>query len=305
MSTTDKNDDGVWSEVDTNDRIAGATEEQPDDFRESQPPTDDSLDDVVEAKAKEVKRKSKLNPIVLVIGAIAIAGLGFGGYISYSLYTKMFGSAESVDDAAGGYSGLVDSTSSMPTMPSADVAAGAPAALPIGSGTMPTDIPATVNDQMVASEPVAAAPASTASAANPSASLALPAAGSPPAACPVVAPAPSCHSVAEKPARVSVDKRSAPRRIASSVKHKPSAKAAVPAAKTDVAVPVEKGPGKLSGYTVLAIEPKTGDHQQAWIRGSDGRMYIVREGDSFQGARVTSIRFADGAVKTTVGDVRK
>jgi hypothetical protein len=87
---------------------------------------------------------------------------------------------------------------------------------------------------------------------------------------------------------------------------RPVAAAASPASTAPQAASESSGDmGKLTNYTVLAFEPKTGPHQQAWIRGRDNRLYVVRAGDTLEGALVTSVNFASGAVMTTRGEIRK
>lgn len=62
--------------------------------------------------------------------------------------------------------------------------------------------------------------------------------------------------------------------------------------------------GRLSGYSILAFEPKHGAFQQAWIRDPEGKITVVGKGDSVAGARVSEVSFADGVVKTTRGQIR-
>lgn len=290
---------------------------------------DQSFDDqgVVDAEATEVKKKPKFK-VVYVIALIGVLGLGFAGYIGYSLYSKLFGGQGSVDTMASNVA-LVDTSAPLPAVVAAPAGADQQT-LPVGEGTAPTDVPALADAKMVpleaAPSPVAAAvpapavaepavPVATAPVTAPSTPAApvLPAptvaaVNAPSAAiCPPVNAAPVCPSASNSNSTLPLVKRAAPRRVAKAYKPKAkvAAKVAAPAAVASTPNVQDVSAGRLSGFKVLAIEPKSGDHQQAWIRGRDGKMYIVREGDTFQGARVMAVRFDDGAVKTTAGDIRK
>lgn len=63
--------------------------------------------------------------------------------------------------------------------------------------------------------------------------------------------------------------------------------------------------GRMISYSLLAIEPKHGAYQQAWIRDASGRVRIVGKGDVIDGARVTEVQFARGRVMTDRGEIRK
>lgn len=271
---------------------------------------------VVDAEATEVKKKPKFK-VVYVIALIGVLGLGFAGYIGYSLYSKLFGGQGSVDTMASNVA-LVDTSAPLSAVAAAPAGADQQT-LPVGEGTAPTDVPARADANMVpleaspAAEP--AVPVAAAQVAAPSAPVtpALPApSAAPPSApyaaiCPPVNAAPVCPSVSDSSSARPLVKRSAPRRVAKAYKPKAkvAAKIAAPATVASTSNVPDVSAGRLSGFKVLAIEPKSGDHQQAWIRGRDGNMYIVREGDAFQGARVMSVRFDEGAVKTTSGEIRK
>lgn len=282
----------VWDEVDENNlqSNAGQTSAAKDDAA-----ADDVDPGYVEAEAVEVKRKPGFK-VIYVIALIGMLGLGFAGYIGYSLYSKLFGAEGAVDTMASGAS-LVDTSEALPASVQASQVQ---QTLPVGSGTSPTDVPAHPDDTMVPLDtmPSAAEPAVPV--------LPAPVSSGPVAAvCPQVSASPVCPAVVEKSStRPVVVKRAAPRREAKVYKQKPKA---VTTAQAPVAPAVldEGTMGRLTGYKVLAIEPKVGEHQQAWIRGRDGKLYIVREGESFQGARVTSVLHADGAVKTTAGEILK
>jgi hypothetical protein len=172
--------------------------------------------------------------------------------------------------------------------------------LPVGGGTSPTDVPSQADTSIVANVPLDAPAAPAVANANAVASF-TPAPG---ANCPVVA-APVCPAASNGASERAATKRVARTSTTQKSGKKTKPKTQVAAAKSSPKVVSQQDLGRLTGYKVLAIEPKSGDHQQAWIRGHDGKIHIVREGDAFLGSRVTSVRFADGAVKTTAGDIRK
>lgn len=80
-----------------------------------------------------------------------------------------------------------------------------------------------------------------------------------------------------------------------------------PRTSSDRRAPVQSSEdlGRMISYSLLAIEPKHGAYQQAWIRDASGRVRIVGKGDVIDGARVTEVQFARGRVMTDRGEIRK
>jgi hypothetical protein len=71
------------------------------------------------------------------------------------------------------------------------------------------------------------------------------------------------------------------------------------------ASPVEQaGTATLTGYRIESIEPRFGEHQNAWIRSRDGRLRVVSAGDAFDGGRVVQVDGASYRVQTTHGVIR-
>lgn len=58
------------------------------------------------------------------------------------------------------------------------------------------------------------------------------------------------------------------------------------------------------GYTLLAINPRTGDFQQAWVRDSQGKLQILSKGDRLGSVQVLRIDGEKGEVVTAAGVVR-
>lgn len=70
---------------------------------------------------------------------------------------------------------------------------------------------------------------------------------------------------------------------------------------------VGEGPRRteqLMGYSLLAINPRVGDFQQAWVRDSAGRLQIVSSGDRLGSVQVLRIDGAKGEVQTAAGVIR-
>jgi hypothetical protein len=61
---------------------------------------------------------------------------------------------------------------------------------------------------------------------------------------------------------------------------------------------------QLMGYSLLAINPRVGDFQQAWVRDSAGRLQIVSSGDRLGSVQVLRIDGAKGEVQTAAGVIR-
>ncbi|MDF2461832.1 MAG: hypothetical protein K0Q43_67 [Ramlibacter sp.] len=77
---------------------------------------------------------------------------------------------------------------------------------------------------------------------------------------------------------------------------------------TNQAVEAERAPehtaGVLVGYTLLAINPRTGDYQQAWVRDALGKLQIVGKGDRLGTLQVLRVDGARGEVLTPAGIIR-
>lgn len=333
-----------WDDVSKDSGTAAGTGESMDVFGEAPDtmgdPTgfhsstlDSQPDDgsVVDAEATEIKpKKGKILPIII---GIALIAFGAAGYIGYSFYQKMFPSAESAPQTGNAI--LLDSRAdgdrpldgSPQTLPGGQDAQGNGGLIPLGdSKSQPIEIvetPVPVTPAVV--EPVTAAPV-VETPATPVAPL-VPVApvAEPVKPAVVVAPVAVKEPVKEqvkpavvteaKPVKATVPRkvaapkpvqrvvRSAPPRVA-----KPKTPALVKqaaAAAPEVTTESKADMGRLTAYSILAFEPKVGDFQQAWVRDSSGKVLILSKGDSFEGARVTSINFSEGVVKTTRGEIRK
>lgn len=90
-------------------------------------------------------------------------------------------------------------------------------------------------------------------------------------------------------------KRSQASKPRSQAKKKPAA-AKAPAA-------VAAG-SSLPGATLMSIYPKSGPHQQAWIQLEDGRIRVMRVGETVAGKRITRIDGSSNVVHTTGGAIR-
>lgn len=285
---------------------------------------------VVDAEATEVKpKKGKILPIII---GIALIAFGAAGYIGYSFYQKMFPSAESVPQT--GNSILLDSRmdgdrpqdGSSQTLPGGQNAQDNGGLIPLGDSkpepieAVETAAPITpAVAEPAAAAPVVEAPMAPAAPVVPVAPVAEPV--KPAAAAPVAVKEPTKEPVKPteviepKPVKVVAPKkpatpkvvqqlaRSAPAKVSSRKASAPVKKAASPA--VEVLTESKADMGRLTAYSILAFEPKVGDFQQAWVRDSSGKVLILSKGDSFEGARVTSINFAEGVVKTTRGEIRK
>lgn len=299
MSKT--NDDDIWGEVDSPGNTGAAEPDIPIDDSMGDGPVfgEDQSSKPVDVEA----RPKKQFKVIYVIALIGLMGVSFFGYIGFSMYQKIYGGAESSEMAGG--AALVDTAAVLPLSPQQSPKSEESTqfgSLPVGGGTSPSDVPPVADATLVAAveQLASVSPVEPAVPAAPSVASAAP-------VCPV-ALAPVCPSIsASEPTQVkSPVKRPAYKK--QSQTRSAVAKKSIPSPTPEPAkVPegVESKLGRLSGFTVLAIEPKTGDHQQAWVRDAAGKMFIVREGDSIQGARVTSVRFSDGIVQTVAGDIRK
>ncbi|MEJ8837587.1 hypothetical protein [Ramlibacter sp. AN1133] len=274
---------------------------------------------VVDTTATEVPTPAK-NSIVpkLVIGLVMVAVLGATGSGLYKLYRGMFPPPEIA---------AAEPQVEVPRQPPSAAAALPGVAQPAGVASTIGAAPATpqIDPTAVAAAPSAATVASTPSlvapaakpvdapvVAAPKASTAAPVATPPAAAEPLaVAEAKPAHQAAalraSKPHTAPKPGRAATQ-VASSqhVKAKPARRAA-PATSTppDVASDVEQSASAvLVGYRVESIEPRFGEHQNAWVRRRDGRLVVLSAGDAFEGGRVTRVDGAAFQVQTTNGVIR-
>lgn len=61
---------------------------------------------------------------------------------------------------------------------------------------------------------------------------------------------------------------------------------------------------QVMGYTLLAIHPRTGDFQQAWVRDSKGQLRIVSAGDRVGSLAILKVDGKRGEVHTAAGVIR-
>lgn len=180
----------------------------------------------------------------------------------------------------------------------ASVVSPAPVAAPLAAPE-----PTKVETAVVPAVPVAAAPAIASPALEAARTVTKP------AAAPEAAVAkPVVQAQRAKPARpVKANSNAKPAQKAASPKPRQTAKASgikPDASRAPVIDERASDAGRLSGYSILAFEPKHGAFQQAWIRDPEGKITVVGKGDSVAGARVSEVSFADGVVKTTRGQIR-
>jgi len=303
--------DDIWSTVDLK-------EGQPDEGEARAPGHADEgmshLDDempIIDAEDRhKPAKKSHAGLVIAFIGLLVVGGVGAAGY---SFYNRMFSTPATGVELAGG--ATLIGTDPIPISASEQAAADA-AALPYNaSGRLPDDMPAAPNPNLVSSpdlgiQPLDATPALMPASPAVDAPIALvPAAALLPVpsfpACPAVKAAPACAASPPVAAKKSQPKRVVRSELPAHVVAKAPAKPAGSLGSSVASgVPVV-ALGRLTGFKVMAIEPKSGAHQQAWLRDPEGKLFIVREGDSFQGARVRSVSFVDGLVATDAGYIRK
>ena len=60
----------------------------------------------------------------------------------------------------------------------------------------------------------------------------------------------------------------------------------------------------MLGFTLLAINPHTGDFQQAWVRDAKGKLQVLSAGDRLGALQVLRIDGAKSEVVTTAGVIR-
>jgi hypothetical protein len=100
---------------------------------------------------------------------------------------------------------------------------------------------------------------------------------------------------AEPPSRRPVAKRAAP---------KASISAKAPTKSTTGSTTQRHSAEMVIGYTLLAINPRTGDFQQAWVRDGAGKLQIVGAGDRLGSLQVLRIDGLRGEVVTGAGVIR-
>ena len=61
---------------------------------------------------------------------------------------------------------------------------------------------------------------------------------------------------------------------------------------------------QVVGYSLLAINPRTGDFQQAWVRDAAGKLRIVSAGDRIGSLQVLRVDGDKGEVLTAAGVIR-
>ncbi|MDO9099719.1 MAG: hypothetical protein Q7V53_03095, partial [Caldisericota bacterium] len=299
-------------------------------------------EDVESTDSSKPAKKRSILPVLIVV---AIAGLSAAGYVGYGLYQKLFATGEISRSGGVSLIDTALSAEPKQSLPGIETAGtgstlpisnsgngGAPvdddlAPFVTVTGPSPEAVPA-VNPVGVAvavpQQPVAApatptvAPPLAAVAKTPVAPITVAPAeikptvvsGSAPAvavavASPVARPTPALRSPAvEAPvqkrrpaARNQVAKRPAREYISAVRSRPPRAAVATQNGTNDL--------GRLLNYTLLAIEPKHGSFQQAWVRDATGKVRIVAKGDLIDGARVTDVQFALGRVMTDRGEMRK
>jgi len=192
------------------------------------------------------------------------------------------------------------------TPPPAQVVEPAPVAAPLASPEPAKPLAAAVPAVPVGVAPAPAlpAPAVAEGVSKPATTVTAKPAASPE----VAASKPAVQAPRAKPNRTvkpSNPTRSAQRGATSKPRHTAKASAIKPdASRAPVIDERASDAGRLSGFSILAFEPKHGAFQQAWIRDPEGKITVVGKGDSVAGARVSEVSFADGVVKTTRGQIR-
>lgn len=305
-------DDSIWGDDSSGDQLTNDEEPEGGNFDEvNHVGGEDSETTPIDSEGE--KRGSA--KILVVIAAIALSVLGGAGYIVYSFIQKL--NPKPVSAEVSGPAVLQDvpdaAPASLVSQGSLDLPNTAVAAPVDPQGSLPVTSSAPVETVVEASAPTtpidAVAPgAAVHAAAPPTPPACVPA---PQVCSPVDKPSPSKPKSAPKSAAAPGEtslKRSTkatqtPRPERSSKTR--DSEAQKPSADRQPRVETRDDLGRLTGYKVVAIEPRSGEHQQAWIRNAEGRLFIVRAGDRLEGARVNSVSFDLGAVTTDRGVIRK
>jgi hypothetical protein len=321
-SAGDSGVDSIWGDDFNNESNGSAGQDLVGDLDERLSGEEDSSDvsDTSETEGKRSKGK-----LLFIIATIALLALGSAGYIVYSFFQKLNPQPTSQMEASG-TAVLVDvpetaqeGTSSTGTLDPDSVNTAAPTAAPVDpQGSLPVAAP---TGTQVETSPVVTDPSSASVSSGTGVPAAPPVVAAVPQSPPACVPAPQTCTLAEtekprsaKPRPALARDQQAAKRSSSSAKADAESRTKkAQAASTQKNASAADGPsvesrsdlGRLTGYKVLAIEPRSGEHQQAWIRNPEGRMFIVRAGDSLEGARVKSVSFDLGIVTTERGVIRK